>query len=458
MCTGNQSRPILLTFESSIVSLQKWEYRDFFLSCSVNGGNMRVLLAASILLSMAIVVRADDGKAEAEDADAIVWSKVFSSISAADKDEFVFVLITNDDPYLVREADANQLAAKLWCAPVLSRSVRNARLRRPDLRDRITVQALPVGMPANLSGGRPRNQPARAIVALCDGDYRLLAFSVGVPDTAGVLTLIEDAEEVQAIQRAEQQSGEKVVAAIAERSADRVSRLWRGGLEEMLAVLGVDKVDDDADVPGAIAQKQMGRLTLLAETYSPIYLADVKLRFALSEAADRDRLLVLEQHPEARRPWCEAMIPFLAGSDFLTLWSPLCESLWGFQPVRPDVQQKELLDWWDSQIKTDSVVLSLQPPLLARGDPWPPVIEGRSARRGLGWNDVQKLVVELPYRTVDAQQLAVLIESRNLGAVDIQMPTRARYLFFEPRKKSPLVVREGEPPGKFAGVLKRAIR
>lgn len=415
---------------------------------------MRGSLAIVLLLSSVLALRGDEGAAD--DPDAVVWGKAFSSISATDDDSLVILVITNDDPYISPSAP-DEPQSPLWCTSVFSAAFRKAMQARPDVRERISLQPMAAGMPALLTGGELRNQPARAVIAICDGNYRLLAFTVGVPETPGLLTLIEDAEEVRLLSALHREAHEKIVAAVAQRSSQRVSRMWRGVLEQMLVALGADNLNDDADVPQAITQRQIGRLTLLSETYAPAYLADVRLRFGLSESADRTRLSILEQHPEARRPWCESMIPFLAGNDFLTLWSPLCETLWGVQPVVRDAEAAELLDWWDLQIKTDALVLSLQPPLLARRHPWPPVDpSGQTSKRGLGWNDVQELVVQRPYRTVDAQQLAVLIQSRELKPVDIQLPTMARYLFFEPKKKGAVVVREGDPPGRFVGQLKRA--
>jgi hypothetical protein len=108
-------------------------------------------------------------------------------------------------------------------------------------------------------------------------------------------------------------------------------------------------------------------------------------------------------------------------------------------------------------VDAEAVVLSLKPPLLARGERWPPVtIADKTNRRAAGWNDVHELVVQFPYRTIDAQQLFTLIDSRQLTPVDIQLPTTARYLLFEPGKKTAWVARQGDPPGRFMGRLKRA--
>jgi hypothetical protein len=87
--------------------------------------------------------------------------------------------------------------------------------------------------------------------------------------------------------------------------------------------------------------------------------------------------------------------------------------------------------------------------------PWPPVTD-RFAKRRIGWREVHALALEHPFRAVDPQQFATLIHSRGLDAVDIRRPSTVRYLFFDPKKKNPVVVREGDPPGRFAGILKRS--
>ncbi len=139
----------------------------------------------------------------------------------------------------------------------------------------------------------------------------------------------------------------------------------------------------------------------------------------------------------------------------MLVWQELVESIWGHQPITAAEQAEELLAWYDLHSKTDSVVLSLQAPFHLRRLPWPPILD-KAAKRGVGWQEVHELALEYPFRKVEPQQLAVLIRQRPLDSVDIQQPSLARYLFLEPKKKSPLVVREADPPGRFAGLLKRS--
>jgi hypothetical protein len=277
---------------------------------------------------------------------------------------------------------------------------------------------------------------------------------VGVPDVDELLTLIEDAEDVSAMLQLNSDTPRKIVHSIAQRSGQRIGRLWQGVLEEMVVAMQGDAGGDERDA-AENEHSLHGRMRLLSETFDPTYVGDVRLRFGLTGSTDQTRLILLEQHPETRRPWCQAMIPLLAGTDFMATWRDLVESIWGHQPITAEAEAKELLNWFDLQTKTDAVVLSLRPPLHLQYLPWPPIVD-KGAKRGIGWQQVHALATEHPFRSVDAQQLAILIRSRDLKAVDIQRPTMARYLFIERKKKSPYTVRQGDPPGRFAGLLKRS--
>ncbi len=426
---------------------------------------MRGMLAAIVLLLCAQSAPCDDVAPPVAEGDptAVVWEQAFSPISAADTEStLVMILISNDDPLgsepPAREKPELEGGDRLWCSDVLLISFRKMLSRRPDLTGHLSLQSIAAGLPAGLTGGVLRNQPARAVVALCDGKYRLLAFAVGVPDTSGLLTLVEDAEEVRQFGRKHQHAAHEMVASIAQRSSQRLDRMWRSALQEMFDSLGGagDEIDRSGGLLGSLKEQQ-DRLAMLNQTYQPTYMADAKLRFGLSELVDRQRLVILEQHPQARQPWCESMIPFIADNDFVTLWKPLCESLWGVAPIVREFEAADLLEWWDAKIKTGSVVLSLLPPLYLRGQRWPPVeINGKKIKRGSGWARAQELAMQLPYRSISLQQLSTLIQSRDLQPIDIQQPAAARYLLFESAQKPALVIRQGDPPGRFIGKLQRA--
>lgn len=429
---------------------------------------MRAFLAVVFFICVACGARSAEPAAEETSTDeTVAWQKPFEAISASKaSDTLVLILITNEDPFVTQEnsdrRNKQRKASKLdatkkanhnppvWCSDILAFSYRKALDRRVDLRGRLKLQSIAAGLPKEITGGTARNTPARGVLALCDGNYHLLGLTVGVPDTDELLTLIEDGQDVAGILDLHERQPTEIVKLIAERSSERLSRLWRGALEETVLAMDGDRGEDDARRDESFD----GRLRVLSDTFEPIYLADVKLRFGLTDATDQTRLVILEQHTEARRPWCESMIPFIAGSDFLETWGELVESIWGHQPITVEAEADDLLDWFDLQIKSDSLVLSLRPPFHLQRLPWPPSTGG-DKKRGVGWSEVHSRALEHPFRSVDARQLAVLIRARDLDVVDIQQPSLARYLFIEPKRKRPMIVREADPPGRFAGILNR---
>ncbi len=292
---------------------------------------MRASLAIALLLAVASCARSAESATEETSADeTVAWQEPFEAISASKaSDSLVLILITNEDPFLIQERndrlskeqktpkpdDAKKTSHNppVWCSDVLALSYRKTLDRRADLRGRLTLQSIAAGLPKELTGGADRNTPARAVLALCDGNYRLLGLTVGVPDTNELLTLIEDGEDIAAIRQLHSEHPTEMAKLITERSSERLSRLWRGALEETVLAMEGDRSDDDTDR----AESFEGWMRLLSEIFEPVYLADVRLRFGLTDATDQTRLVILEQHPEARRPWCESMIPFIADRDFL---------------------------------------------------------------------------------------------------------------------------------------------
>ncbi len=417
---------------------------------------MRASLAVTYLCALALVSTGDEPAAD----ERLVWQSAFAPLSAKDANHsLAVILITNDDAAeTIKPAkdDDVQEVADLWCKLNFEWSFRKAIRTRADLAEHCHLQFLPAGTAKTLTGGSSRNQPARAIVAVCDVNYRLLSLSVGVPEADEVLTIIEDAQQVQSMINLHEPDQAKL--AIADRSMTRLARIWRDALKEMLATIDVGN-DDEANETAESSDPSNSLLGRIGVTFEEVYLVDVRLRFGMTKSSDHTRLVLLEQHQETRRPWCESMIPFVAGTDFAETWIPLTEAVWHADVVVSDVDSEELLSWWDLQIKSDPVVLAIQPPLLARQRSWPPVeVGGVADKRGLGWQDLQKLLLELPYQNIDAKQLAALIRERDLAPVDIVSPTRARYLLYEPNKRAAWAIREGDIPGKHIGRVKRMMK
>jgi hypothetical protein len=378
----------------------------------------------------------------------VIFSEPFESISGSVADEtLVLIVISNDVPNLDQpESDDAAKRQPIWCESVITQSYLQALDQRADLRSQLKLQSIAAGVPVELTGGENRNVPARLVTLICDGHYRLLSFVIGVPDGSELLTMIEDTEETRTLRRLHADQPEKLIAALAARSGPRMGRMWQTSFQEIITAYTEDLSDEDAETTSL----QPNELQSIAETFEPIYLNDVRLRFGLEDVSDRVRLVVLEQHQQARHAWCQAMIPLIADADLKAIWQPLVELVWGHQPVTRGAAE-ELLQFYDSLIKTDPLILSLQSPLLLRRNPWPPTADKLS--KGVGWADFHTAAQKLPYREIDLQQLAILQQERDLPVMDVFQPSRMRYLLFQPRKK-PTVAHEGDPPGRFMGLLK----
>ncbi|NND99177.1 MAG: hypothetical protein HKN47_17810 [Pirellulaceae bacterium] len=392
--------------------------------------------------------------------DPVSWNVAFSPISASNSNEtLVLMVITNDDSFRTRDADT---ARPLWCSGMIESAYQKALQTRPDLKGKVIFQSRAAGLPKELTGNQNRNQPSRAIVAICDSGYRLLSIGVGVPDVDGILTLIEDAQNVATLRQMHPSSQKTLINALSEQSHKRLTRTWGTALSQMQDIItsGEEAPEDSGASNDQAMIRQLGRI---GETLEGAYLADVRLRFSLSDLSDHVRLAVLEQHTETRQRWCVAILPFIVATDFTVMWRPITELVWKVAPVVDEISdrdfsQDEFFQWWDSHAESDMVILALQPPILTRMQPWPPVgVDSAAQRKGVGWPQLQKLVVQKPFRHVDTQELANLMRQRELQSIDIQRPSRARYLMYEPGSSRLVVIGEGELPAKYIGRIKRSL-
>ncbi len=411
-------------------------------------------LTAVILLSPTVSGQNNDGSRPVASTqhESVSWQAPFRQLSLADAESrLVVMLITDEDP-LVMTTDEQQQSPKPWCDSIFARSLRGVFEHRPDLRDCLVLQHLAAGTPANLCGGKIPGFPLGAMLAVLDHNYRLLAYMVGIPETKPLIAFLEDAEEVRLLMHRFNDQPHRTGDEIFRRSTDRLDRRWAAALNEQWLVMGgrqaMDAEQNDVWM--------RSRLSLIATVFRRVYLKDVALRFGLTEKLDRTRLAILEQHPEVRRPWCESMIPFLACIDFKLAWRSVVESVWNRHSVSSTDDASELLAWWDDLGVGQSVVLALRPPLLASMKDWPPNPgEGIAASRGLGWDAVQKVLVTEPYREVAAHELSYFMADREIEPIDVRLPSRVRYLYFESTKKKPILIREDDIPGRHLAYLKR---
>jgi len=415
----------------------------------------------SLLISVLVVSVPTDGSFVSAqrpvEEDSIVWLQPFApfAVSAADRD-MVLVVITNDPPWQSPD-ELENIATKglddseFWCAKMLESSVRRLLASRADLKGRLKFQSMTAGLPAELTGGEPSRLPSQVMVAICDDQYRLLSFVVGVPEAGDLATLIKLAEETSVLLCRTKDDRQTVIDRLADRSRSQIGRLWQAGLRELESSMKV--AEEDGELADSEAAGRQVKFVL--RDLESTYLLDSKLRFGLTGPADRARRMILEQHVETRRAWCASAIPFLAGVDFRQAWRPMVESIWGHPPITDDRESSELMAWFDLQLETSSLVMQLKPPMDSEHLPWPPSEDPRE-RRGSPWRTVHSQALNQPFRLIDAAQAAVLIRKYELMPIDIYQPSLARYLFLPEGKRQLHVIRQTDPPSRFAAMLKRS--
>ncbi|KAA5546213.1 hypothetical protein FYK55_04805 [Roseiconus nitratireducens] len=376
----------------------------------------------------------------------------------------VLILATDDDPYrtlhsnaMKRDDEESVASQELWCHELVTQAYRSALKQRPGIAKSIRFQGLPVGLPQEVTGGEPHGQPSRAITFLCDRDYRLLAFSVGVPDEETLLTMIEDADETRLLQKhwADDPSGFR--HALVERAKERVSRVYR----EALAQANGAWLEEPAEPVAASEQLSWvtspDQLRQATEPFDSVYFADARLRFGLTGAGDARRLLILEQHPQTRRDWCDSLLPLVAEMDVPALCPTLIAGVWGFPPVcfSPDQSDTvELAERISAELEHSTVVLSVNSGQ-SSPDLQTPVSTAGQTNLQEAWQRLHDLVQQQRFYSVDLSQLSQLTHHLDLKPINVLGPP-VRYVIIPAKNRDPVIVRETELPGRFIALLRRS--
>ena len=250
----------------------------------------------------------------------IEFQKPFGPVSTTKDSTLVLILITNDS-----KTDLDESVPSVWCASAFRRTLGKLLEQRPDLKERITVQALPAGYPTHFTGGKAKATPSRVVLAICDANYSLLNVGIGVPEDKDVLDLIENAEENQSLLSLYRNEHSKVVEAIVDRVQGRIDRAYSAIFAPHL----------EENPPNELASKSdwLEAYQSLATELHEVYIYDVRLRFGLGDVGDRDRIALLEQHREARRDWTEAISPFIVGRNAADALPTIIESIWLQTPI-----------------------------------------------------------------------------------------------------------------------------
>ena len=374
----------------------------------------------------------------------------FAPVSSVDGPKWIVVLITDEDSLAWTEGGYgdkdNEETPRLWCEQSVRDSMASVLRDRPALKGQLLFQRFAAGTPSILTGGKQRPWPRRAILAICDSSYRLLGFSVGVPQTMELHRMLEDAQESLAILNLHPSAPKRIAELLADRAADRIDRSYTAALRQEMADFNWEPPVDESDPAWPL---QYARV---ANELNPIYQFDAKLRFELQDNGDPLRLRALEQHIEARNGWCQAIAPFCVRQPADGALPSIVDSVWMETPIFPPSvasDDDELTSWFKTQRENSLVVLAIRPPLLQRQIPWPPPMPLDAKRAGRSWRALEKAMSEHSFRTVDAAELAMLLHSQDEQPIDLTLPSRARYVFFEKGDRRSFVIREGDLPAKF---------
>lgn len=420
--------------------------------------SIRLITAFATVFSCSLLQAQNADEKQAEDqSEGLTYREPFSGLSPNEiQSKLVVFLITDEDPFAwtkakLEQANNNRLGGgpDVWCGREFRKSFQKLFVSRPDLKDLCIAQRVVAGLPSNLTAGVRRPLPSRAIIAICDGNYRLLTLSVGVPQSDDLLRLIEDAEEAKTMLSLHGDDPEKVMEAVAARTHSRIRRVYGETLQRLAEPMAGDESLYTVD------EAWIAKYARMIAELQPTYFFDIKLRFGLSDAGDLVRLIVLEQHCETRQNWCDTVAPFVVGRPFRELIHPLVDTTWG-TPAVLDIdatQHEELLSWFSSRRENSTVVLSIKPTHLDRGITWPPPNVSRNPLAKRDWNALEAAMSKHPFRSLDAEQLAVILRANDEMSVDLFSPARARYVFFEADKRKPFLIRENDLPGKFLGRL-----
>ena len=421
---------------------------------------LRNLLVFELFLLQACVSSGLFGADPAEQPE-LVWQTAFAPVSAGQASEtLILLLITNDDGFIDRsapggeqpEAEPEEVAQHAWCARDIEQTCKLVVKSRPDLEQRLRFQSIFAGIPSELTGGATINSPARVVLFVCDGNYKLLALTAGIPNQDKLLTLLEDAQEVKTLLDFNDSDPSKVTDAIVQRSKQRIGRLWNQKLQHIAQTAARER---DLILEGAAApMPTLVRLQQLFLALQPTYMQDVKTRFGLSKDLDARRLVILEQHSESRDPWCQSVMPFIIGMDVQKDWQMFVELLWNQYAIPTGSDQTELLAWFDEQRNAGPLVLAITAPSYLQHKRWPP--NASKSQRGTSWQQTHDVATEFPFRAITPQQLTELIRQREFKSINCASPSMVRYLLVSPDNRLPQIIREQDPPARFLGLLRRA--
>ncbi len=355
------------------------------------------------------------------------------------------VVVVTDDDFL-------STSASPWCGSSLAKVIRACRDLRP--RTSLQIRSVFAGAPRIMFQNRPKVGPRRALLFFCDEADRVFAFCVGMTNAEQFLTLLEQADEQSIVTELgkhrepegstdENEAAKEVAGIQSLRTAiqSRTIRHYRPLL---------DSIQHDVNI------------VLAAERLNPALQKDLAERFLLSLPIENGRLAAVQQHAEACRYWCDAMLPCVTGKTVDQVWPELATVVWGAQPWR--VELSDLHHWYDQVLPQGPVALevlhetpfvdciAVQPNHLvsnAASD----VLERRETRQR---TQIEESLAGVEHRAVNFAELAAILSKGKEKSIDWfhdSNPPPKWVLLDAQHAKAQFFYQESE--GRFIDALKR---
>ncbi|MEM6473272.1 MAG: hypothetical protein AAF802_27165, partial [Planctomycetota bacterium] len=317
----------------------------------------------AFFISLVSLLAVGRGKCVAQEVTGLEIRSSLDGISASDPGKLTFVLISNQPANAFLD-----VAEPLWCESELQRSFGNLFESRPDFRSKCVGVSMRCGVPPRLAGGERIVAPGRLILMVIDHSKRILGIQVGIPTESELSDLVEDSLEIKAsISTGNGNAGETSAMAML-RSEERMERQYREFMDRLQSELP-DRMPFNLTEP--LQQREFASMLMDLEE---LYAFDVKLRFGLNLRVDHTRLLLLEQHIEARLDWCQFLLPWVVGQSVEEVAKPLIESVWDAPAVFfSKTDETERLSEWVASLRDHSLVaIDLEPTGRRKSLPWPP--------------------------------------------------------------------------------------
>jgi len=349
----------------------------------------------------------------------------------ASPDFVVNLVVITDDDFLKGDSSS-------WCFPSLDKAILKCRETRPATE--IRLRTVLAGSPSLLNNNRPKVGTRRAVAFLCDSTDRVLGLCVGVPTPKQLLNLVEETAELSLIESLQKTDLEKLdnedqervnptLARIRERVAARTIRHYRPLFE---------KIHPNQSIK------------IAAESLQQALEKDIGERFLLTGPTDYDRLTSTQQHAEAYRYWCDAMLPCIYRRQVEDVWHDLVPMVWNAETWRIEAERELLAQWHDEAISKGPVVLEILSDKLFLDQPTRITDQAKSLRavqtaseREMELDaELTEAVAEIEYRKADLADLAAILQRRGATSLDIlHGPSNPiRWVIFENKTEKPIAL------------------